>query len=115
MTGPCIVCGRPVEDVVHRKQGPIAAHGAHLFAEDVPAADLSCADRQLCTLQILTLVEMYPDQIFVRDTGHDGKWGSISLSNLPGPRAIAHVARWIRESRVPVRVPRPLPTVPDDE
>jgi hypothetical protein len=41
--------------------------------------------------------------IFVREK-IGGKWGSYSLSEMPGDFALAHVRRWMMEGRLPLVV-----------
>ena len=37
----------------------------------------------------------YPDEIYVRDQGENGKWGNFSLSELSLEKRVEHEARMI--------------------
>jgi hypothetical protein len=54
------------------------------------------------TLVLMEYLEKYLDEIYVREE-IDGKWQTCSLSELPVPKLISHVFRFLRENRVPAR------------
>ena len=53
--------------------------------------------------ELCDYITTHAGTIYVREQ-HNGRWGSFSLSELPGKVAIAHALRFIKEGRVPVRV-----------
>jgi hypothetical protein len=48
----------------------------------------------------------YQNEIFVREKDEEGRWGAFSLAQITPEQFGIHVARWIEEGRVPVRVKR---------
>jgi hypothetical protein len=46
----------------------------------------------------------HQDRIFVREKNKDGKWDSLSLSEITPEQWGKHVAKWLEEGRLPVRV-----------
>lgn len=56
--------------------------------------------------RIVEYCAKHADAIYVRAQvpESDGQWQSIALSKLPIDVAIQHVARWVREDAVPVRI-----------
>jgi hypothetical protein len=48
----------------------------------------------------------YAADIYVRERGPDGQWGSFALTELPADKAVEHALRFIREGQVPHRIVR---------
>lgn len=46
----------------------------------------------------------HQDRIFVREQDKDGKWDSIALSKITPEKWAKHVARWLEDGHLPVRV-----------
>jgi hypothetical protein len=49
-------------------------------------------------------VRRYEAGIFVREQGPGGKWGNAALRDLSPERWAYHVARWLEEGILPVRI-----------
>lgn len=45
--------------------------------------------------------------IFVREKGSDGRFGPVALADLPSDLWAKHVARWLEDGAIPVRVRTP--------
>jgi hypothetical protein len=52
----------------------------------------------------LWYVRYHQDRIFVREMNVDGKWDSLSLSEITPEQWGKHVARWLDNNHIPVRL-----------
>ena len=53
--------------------------------------------------ELCDYIAHYADSIFIREQ-IDGKWGSFSLAEVSGSKAIEHALRFIKERTIPIRV-----------
>jgi hypothetical protein len=61
-------------------------------------------DRPETLAEWLWYTRYHQDRIFVREQDKDGKFGSMALSTITPEQWGKHVARWLNEGHIPVRV-----------
>ncbi len=106
----CALRGRGTLNDVEKATLARIVRKADAVAADVRESQDPGIRSVLQTLDLLADVINYIDkhagEIFVREQGPDGHWGSFSLLQLPARKALDHAFRFIRLGQLPHRVSR---------